>query len=210
MLEARFAGMVENFSWQRVREEKDALSALIRTCRLRRHPLGFAHGELMSANNVTARLHIWDSVKRVAQKPSWFVHTHHFDLKSVVLTGGLTNLIYAWIEDGLNLSERIYEINYGDRVSSLEATNRIGRCELVSSEAVAAGQTYAVKYGEFHNTFVPEGDFTATIAIATKRPGTPLVVGAVGGDPSYTFERRDLGSEEQSQIIETLFHNLIF
>ncbi|AEU34959.1 hypothetical protein [Granulicella mallensis] len=205
MSDLQIEKIIEDFSWNHLAERWATLSDLICACRLRRHPLGFIHGELMSYKHAAVRLHIWDSIERVMQEPRWFIHTHTFDLKSIVLTGCLTNRLYAWSEAELSPNKRLYKITYAGEVSRLEATDQLGRCEPLSSEDVNTSQTYSVDFGEFHNTFVPEGVFTATIALTIKRPGNPLVVGATNGEPSYSYSRRELNPEDQDRIVKELF-----
>lgn len=200
--------IIEEFSWRHLTERWGTLSDLIRTCRLRRHPLGFVHGELVGDEHVAMRLHIWDAIERATQEPRWFIHTHIFDLKSIVLTGSLTNHLYEWSETELNADKRLYRITYAGDVSRLEATGHLGRCEPISSEEVNTSQMYTVDCGEFHNTFVPEGAFTATIALTSKHPGTPLVVGATNGEPSYSYGRRELNSEGQGRILKEFFRRV--
>jgi hypothetical protein len=69
MLDSQLSRIIEEFSWNSIRDEWKAISAKIRCCRLRKHPLGFVHGELISRENVAIRLHIWDSTERAVQDP---------------------------------------------------------------------------------------------------------------------------------------------
>ena len=199
---------MDNFSWASVTDAWGPFSDLIRACKLRQHPLGFAHGELLRRDDTSLRLHIWDSSQRFVQEPRWLVHTHAFDLKSVVLVGQLTNHLFQWTDMISNPDSRIYRIGYEADVSRLEATDIFGRCEPVSSEDYTMGADYGVDFGDFHTSFVPEGTFTATIARTIRRPGTPLVVGEIAGRPSYSYGRNELSQHAHDHVIGELFRRL--
>jgi hypothetical protein len=57
-----------------------------------------------------------------------------------------------------------------------------------------------VAYGDFHTTEVVDDQLTATIAIAIKMSGKPLVVGSNDGLPSYSYARSEFSTEAQGEI----------
>jgi hypothetical protein len=208
MRDSQTSRIIEEFSWSTVRDEWATLSAMIRDCKLRKHPLGFVHGEVISGEDAAVRLHIWDSTERTVQEPRWMIHTHIFELKSIVLVGSLSNRMYGWTDGGPHPNAKLYQITYNGNHSCLEATAREGICEQISSLDVCRSELYTVKCGEFHNTFVPEQAYTATLALTIKRPGTPLVVGEKVGKPSYSYTRCEVSSDVQSRLVDDLMRRV--
>jgi hypothetical protein len=194
--------LIAEFSWDRVQRHQSKLLELLTQSRLKRHPLGFLHSTLMDNSNAALRLHIWKPGMRVIQEPAWLIHTHVFDLQSLVLIGSLKNVIYRWTPDTRSPEFRIYETSYRDRTSFIKATDRVGRIKLESSSEIRTGRQYSVAYGQFHQTEVQEDQFTATIALTKKYPGSSLVVGSLDGDTSHSFARSELTDDSQTQIVD--------
>ena len=196
--------LANNFSAERVLQDLAAIMQLARDAKLRKHPLGFLHGELFGNDQLALRLHIWDSAAREAQQPGWLIHTHTFSLTSVVLAGSLTNHSYTWTEGVLPPKSRLYQIGYDGISSQLRATGKFGTVQQVSAEDIAAVGFYSVSRGSFHTTVVAEGIFTATVALAVKGSGAPMVVGSIDGAPSYSYERREVTQDERERILDKL------
>jgi hypothetical protein len=196
--------LINNFSWEHVRDLKPQILSCLEHCEFRRHPLGFVHIVLMDSPNVALRFHIWIPGIRSVQEPAWLIHTHTFDLRSIVLFGKLENSLYKWEEDISPSENRLYEVTYSDGISCIVATDRIGKIQDLSSLEVSKGRGYTVAYGDFHRTEVLEDQLTATIALATKHSGNPLVVGTIDGAASYSYLRRELTDETRRAILKAL------
>lgn len=201
MTDAGINDLIRDFSWESAQASWPRMVAALAQGRLQWHPLGFLHATLVDSVETALRLHIWKPGMRHVQDPAWLIHTHVFDLRSIVLVGRLENRIHKWIPDLDHPVSRLYEISYNGYTSSLVATNRFGVCECESSLDVTRGIEYAVSYGQFHETEIAKTEFTITVALATKRSGAPLVVGAVDAKPSYSYPRRELTGNAKDQLI---------
>jgi hypothetical protein len=193
--------LIADFSRNTVQRHQSQLLKLLTESKFKRHPLGFLHSTLADRADVALRLHIWKPGMRLVQEPAWSIHTHIFDLQSLVLIGSLKNIIYSWTADNVSPQFRMYETSYRNGASVITATRKLGKLQLESTSDVSTGLQYFVARGQFHQTDVPEGHFTATIALTKKYPGTSLVVGNIDGDSSYYFVRRELTDDIQTRIV---------
>lgn len=208
MFEAEMNDLIENFEWNRVKEKWGLLSDLILRCRLKTHPFGFLHAFLVDDPHVALRLHIWDTTERHVQEPNWPIHSHVFDLRSIVLVGRLTNHSYHWSGGRLTATGRLYRTTFVGDTSRLEPTDDFGTCELVSSKEISSTDLYAVPFGDFHSSLVAEGSFAATLAVTVKGPGAPRIFGALEGEKSYSYQRHELTTRVQDRIVGELLERV--
>jgi hypothetical protein len=176
--------------------------------KIKRHPLGFLHVTLMDTADTSIRLHIWKPGERLVQEPAWLIHTHTFELTSMVLSGKLKNRVYSWTDDPIAGERRLYQTTYDDNSSSLIATDRVGKIQHESTSEISQGGQYTVPYGYFHQTEVVENQFTATIALTKKYLGNPLVVGSIGGATSHSYIRSELDGGARHQIIDEVTRSI--
>jgi hypothetical protein len=98
MLKIWFDSLVDNFSSETVYRYKREILPYLEKCEFRRHPLGFIHASLIDTDYATLRFHLWKPGMRSVQEPAWLIHTHTFELRSIVLSGKLVNRLYSWHE----------------------------------------------------------------------------------------------------------------
>jgi hypothetical protein len=160
---------------------------LLTSLNFRKHPLGFAHAGIAKEGPYALRLHVWPDFTRYQQQPYWPIHNHKFDLISRVLTGALTNRLYRVRQSSKPGYSRLYDISYEGHGSVIMATDECVSVELEASHEIIAPNLYRVNAGCFHETFVPTGIFTATLAI-TRDSAHELAIKTVGDSKSARHE----------------------
>ncbi len=176
-----------------------------------RHPLGFWHVSLGNTSEGTIRLHLWPRSSRYPQAPHWPIHTHTFDLQSIVLVGSIENRLYTTqtAHDG---SHRVYEVNYSEADSVLRDTGRIVQASLSGCSAVTARQGYRVSVSEFHETAVPDNCFAATLVLAkqvSRSEAVPLVLGDLHGLSEYRYSRSSINENDLRKGLDELRSHLL-
>ena len=171
-----------------------------------RHPLGFIHAVLARNKGYALRLHVWPDAHRYEQEPFWPIHNHKFDLTSRVLIGSLTNSEYAVIRTSEKTIYQLYDVTYGAGTSKLlQSAIQVVVKRCYSKHAVAPS-VYSVKAGAFHDTFVPRGVFTATLAL-TKDALPDADVKTVGdsqGHAEYEYIRSEIDATEKAAVVARL------
>jgi hypothetical protein len=193
--------LLNDFSWDHALHLKEEIVARLGECEFRRHPLGFIHAALIDRDDIAIRFHMWKPGMRAVQEPAWLIHTHTFELNSIVLFGELENSIYKWEPNTSSPDTRLYVATYQNGLSQIIATDQVGVPQLEFSSEIAKGSGYRVTYGDFHQTNVASDQLTATIAVATKFHGSPLIVGSLEGQASYSYAREVLNSEIRQDLI---------
>lgn len=184
MPEAWIETLLSAFSWNQAFLLKSELLETLKKCQFRQHPLGFVHAALNDSEDMALRFHIWKPGFRQVQQPSWLIHTHTFELTSLILFGELSNSVYRW-NDNSNTGtgdKQIYEAHYQNGLSQISRTDRTGSIHLEDSIEATKGSQYTVPLRQFHETTVAIDTFAATIAVAKKYGGNPLIVGDITGD----------------------------
>ena len=154
------------------------------------HPYGFLVTRLGSIDSKTFRLHIWPETPYTRQNPDWPIHSHPWEMQSLILHGHLTNCLYHVSYDNLYSTERLYQIIYDGKHSVLQATNQLVSHKLSSENVYIKGEAYYVQANDFHVTNVKEGNLTATLVVTyNANSSPPNVIGRVEGEKSYQYER---------------------
>jgi len=130
-----------------------------------RHPLGFLCFPIERGERGLC-VHAWSPLFACAEPTTSSIHTHSWDLISVVLSGELTNNRYA--VTGREPTHRVFTVQTHDEYDELRATPQLVGCRQRASEVVSAGSAYEVPVGQFHATVA---DNAVTLAISSRRLG---------------------------------------
>ncbi|WP_141715729.1 hypothetical protein [Burkholderia ubonensis] len=139
------------------------------------HPLGFVHAKLSeNAAGEIFRLHLWLPGEGHMNEQPEKIHDHRFDIESVVLTGGVRNILYKFDGD-LRGAERIVRVRYG-----------VGRSEMIESDCIGHATQIAVSdFTSPAKYFVPQGQLHRT-----ERIGSTPSVTLVRTSPAQQYEPR--------------------
>jgi hypothetical protein len=137
------------------------------------HPNGFAvfhAGEVEGLGRM--RLHVWARDQRVTLDGQPAIHSHPWDLCSLVLAGCYEDTIYRAEEfsaPGPGLLQG-YQIRFG-AASEGDATNPLPiwyRLTASEQRGVATGQCHRLAAGVLHATHVPHSSFAATLVLTSR------------------------------------------
>jgi hypothetical protein len=125
------------------------------------HPLGFTKVELtpiISGSSVS--LHIWDRCERTP------IHSHHFDMESIVIRGALLDVEHEITEcetDGMSVFSLLYREDLQERSFKRE----MGRFSTSQKRArLVCGCTYSLAKSIFHST---RAVFPQTVSVMLRR-----------------------------------------
>jgi hypothetical protein len=153
------------------------------------HPLGFAHAEICSENDLALRLHLWPKAKRRPQQPFWPIHTHAFHLQSTVLVGTIQNRFF-FVNSNQGGSKQLYRVEYRGEGSALLATKVFAEAPVDRIQVTGPGESYEVPIGAFHSSTVPEQALATTLVRVSQHANIqPKVVGTRSGSIEYYYER---------------------
>jgi hypothetical protein len=127
----------------------------------------------------------------------------------MVVVGSLTNTIYEVKRQRVQVTHRLYEAQYHGDASVLIRTHDDVSVESASEEVHIRGVQYSVEAGVFHESSVPETQFTATLVTTTPpTPLRPLIAGELAGEARYEYSRSIVDSNTRTAILTTLLHAL--
>jgi hypothetical protein len=147
---------------------------------VRWHPNGFVVFRIGDAGRLgQLRLHVWPEGDRrgVAEHPE--IHSHNWDLASLVLAGTYVDDLYAFDDD----AERFYAhaVSYDGGGDSLTPTGeRVGLRRNTRRE-VAAGSFHFIPAGMPHRTHIEPGKLVVTLVVMG--PLRPLAMVVAGPAP---------------------------
>jgi hypothetical protein len=157
------------------------------------HPLGFVSCFLNRGDQQSIRLHYWPANDRRPKTPNWPIHTHVFDLKSIILAGRVRDRQYRLANGN---AYTVYIVRYNGIDSTIVPTDQqtdvVVSCDVVRP----TGATYCVPVGTFHETVVEIADETLTLVVCTNfQAADPLVLGRAG-DAAYPYQRAAFDSAQ--------------
>jgi hypothetical protein len=157
------------------------------------HPLGFASCVLGTSDlGVKFRVHYWPPYERRTKNPDWPIHTHSYDLSSLVLQGQIEDIQYEVSEEG---EDFLYAVSYSGEDSEIKKTSRRVRVISQSSFERISGDQYSVDRGVFHQSKVKfDKEAITFVALSNWSNEAPLVLGE-NGDQKYPYERIDFDRE---------------
>lgn len=152
------------------------------------HPLGFFRKELgEDCEGSRLLLHCWPEGSRRTQEPTLLVHCHVWPLRSMILSGALTDDQWRCTGSGV-LSGALYEASNEGPVSVLTRTGRTVSLAHRRTSKVEMGGRYAVAAGVFHRTTVDVGSHCISVArIGRRVRERSEVVGPLDGDARFEY-----------------------
>ena len=160
------------------------------------HPLGFCGATIERGSDYHLKVHYWPKGDRRPKTPNWPIHTHRFELESLVLAGKITDVQYRTDKAGSDWNQ--YAVEYiGDEKRNSSWTDACKHANLteISQTTFQAGDKYRVAKGTAHQSVVSETVATLTFVKTWDRsPEGPIVFGnEQGGD--FFYERNKFKTE---------------
>jgi hypothetical protein len=153
-----------------------------------RHPLGFLCFPLVRRPEVGICVHLWTGSAPVVRTSA--VHSHSWDLTSVVLYGEVRNSVVPVFDTEARPTHRVFEVHSSGDRDEVRGTGRLVRAAGATTTVSAPGDTYELLAGVFHRTDVTPSEDTATLIRARTRAALiDLSLGAVD-TPSHSLVRR--------------------
>lgn len=151
------------------------------------HPLGFVSCVIRNdERKYTTRVHLWPKNERRTKNPDWPIHTHAYDLSSLVLNGRIRDIQYRQ-KTGSNYV--VYSVSYVGQDSSITRTDQHSSIETLVDKFRETGEEYSVLKGSFHQSSVLIDEMAVTLVVLSNFDNTdPLVLGAVG-HKIYPYDR---------------------
>lgn len=167
------------------------------------HPLGFMMATLLDEDSEKIRLHLWTNTFDKAQKPTWLVHDHTFDLTSWVLSGSIKNIEYK--ELALAETHQLYSVSYNSTGSVLTKLDQGYSFAVDKTQEVNEGETYRISAGTFHQSLSLSPRTTVTMCHTVEKKNTPpLVIGDIDGVEQYHYHRSPVHISELQVVIEQI------
>ena len=151
------------------------------------HPLGFVSCVVdESPGQYVTRVHFWPAGERRVKNPDWPIHTHSYELRSLVLSGAVRDLQYR-VESGGQW--RIYTVNYFEGGSEIVCTSGSVNAVAEVDEVRHAGAEYEVPRGIFHQTQVPLNKSAVTIVLLSNHGSEAPKVLGTEQEKTYPYDR---------------------
>jgi hypothetical protein len=166
------------------------------------HPNGFIAITLVKDGRMEVRLHLWTGAELAQEEHA--IHNHVYDLRSLVLIGGLHQTRWTIETDSQGPLEE-FTVTYANAGSALTATGNKVRPNIVSKDHFVAGDRYEVRAGEFHS-ITPAKIPSATLfaKMPADHPDLARVVGRNLPDGQLQSERQPLSPEQIEQCLRQL------
>jgi hypothetical protein len=168
------------------------------------HPLGFYHLRLLTAGNISLRLHYWPCYERPASSAITPYHDHVWSLQSCILAGSIENFIIN-LEGDRNGPYVVADIK---QIAGVDAVIPTGdRVSLMSPDVsgYAVGDHYSMPPGVFHSTEVAADVAAITIVraetmIKDRGPRTLVPFGYAGQAPARKYLDAKSGARIVSEV----------
>jgi hypothetical protein len=164
----------------------------------RMHPNGFIQLDLTA--NQLIRLHVWPDQFIQTQKTRHPVHDHSFHMKSEILTGGITNLVYEWQESEFNPQYTLYRAkptgSGQNTVLAPAAGPNTGYLRLLrlSCDTYLPGSNYSLTKRVLHDS-IPHGLTATLMTKSLLSEYSPLVAVPKGIEPDNNYSRMDVDED---------------
>lgn len=164
------------------------------------HPLGFVMATIINEGNEKIRLHLWSNSFQNAQKPTWLIHDHLFDLTSWVLSGEIENTEFK--QGNNSLTHRHYSVSYDKDGSILTKLDSGLSLSVERKDIMKKNESYAIKSGILHQSISTSKNTTVTVCHTVDvRDESPLVAGDLYGDFKYQYKRKTVTPSDLSKIV---------
>jgi hypothetical protein len=157
------------------------------------HPLGFVSCLVRSElDHFAVRVHYWPKNERRPKRPDWPIHTHVYDLSSLVLMGRVRDVQFR---EKTGLEHAVYSVSYDGDDSAISDTGQHLSIEAQIDDYHSVGEEYFVPKGTFHCTYVSRTEFALTlVALSNFEKASPLVLGQSGRE-SEPYGRQPFDKE---------------
>lgn len=164
------------------------------------HPLGFIMTSRAVNQNESMRMHVWPPGWTIdLDQKSGRVHDHCYELRSLVLQGGMKHSTYD-VSGGETKHFNVFEVRYHDGYSHLHPLGKVTGLTKVSDEEFKVGNLYCLKAGIPHSVCVREHCATIALTSSVANSGAPRVFVPAGVSQPAPFERRILSEEEKHRV----------
>lgn len=169
------------------------------------HPLGFSCLPTWRDGKRGVCIHIWHHGARITPTTSE-MHSHSWDLVSVVLYGTVGNHILDTVPCADAPTHRVFEIETGRDADRIRATSRLVTVRVRSRQSFGAGAVYRLPHGVFHVSKVHGA--AATVALGEQRDDGPdLSLGACAVH-DHVVHRTTRTAAETRQTARTALNHL--
>jgi hypothetical protein len=172
-----------------------------------RHPLGFVCLPLERDPEYGVCVHVWAPDLVRAEATTSTVHSHSWDLVSLVLYGQVVNSLSEVTEDVTNGTHRVFEVHSTGPADEIRATERRVRHRPAEQQPVGAGQVYRLPAGRFHTTRIDGDRRAATVVLGRAREQADLSLGALD-TPSHRVVRQRCDREETRSVARMVIAEL--
>ena len=161
------------------------------------HPLGFVSCVVDEYPGLyVRRVHYWPPGERRVKNPDWPIHTHSYDLESLVLSGNVRDTQYR-VSPGDQWC--VYSVNYYQGGSEIVRTSECVSAIVEVDALRHAGERYQVPRGVFHQSQVAHDQAAVTVVLLSNHGAdAPKVLGTrqaekypynrIAFDPSLCWE----------------------
>lgn len=171
------------------------------------HPLGFVSCLVESIqNNEFYRIHYWPKDLRRTKNPNWPIHTHCYDLESLILEGSITDIQYE-IKKGED--HQVYQVEYSGEDSKIIKTNSSISLDIMFAQQRYQAESYFVPKGIFHQSEVNLKATAVTFVHLSNKDNTfPLVVGE-NKAIEYPYERIKYDKNHFNSVVHRAFEDCL-
>lgn len=134
------------------------------------NPHYFGLGFIQCKINKYERIHIYHPDLMPIVNIEEEVHNHRYDFESTILLGSITNKKYEFIE-GSKQTHFLQNESCNETIKVENNQNKYGTINLISEDTVNVGESYFMRYDEFHTfqttqciTYLKRSDYKQDLA----------------------------------------------
>lgn len=169
------------------------------------NPHYFGLGFIQCKINQYERIHLYHPDLMPIVNIEEEVHNHRYDFESTILSGKINNKKYSFIESKNNPTHFLQNESCNENIKTENKDNLYGTVKLISEQWVNAGETYGMKFNEFHTfqtdkciTYLKRSDYKQELA---------QVIRPINSEVICPFSKK-LSQEECWDIIHDCLKNL--
>ena len=157
------------------------------------HPLGFASCVInIESDDNIYRVHYWPPKERRTKNPDWPIHTHAYNLSSVILLGKVQDIQYK-TTTGSEYS--VYKVEYSNGNSEIIKTEESLSLIEEINKTRTTGEEYRVEKGVFHQSAVDYDESAITFVVLSEFTDNPPLVLGGSGELRYPYDRTPFNKE---------------
>ncbi len=175
-----------------------------RDCEVHAHPLSFYRLTICSNECFDLRLHAWLNHSQSEPNGESNIHSHTWNLNSLILSGELVNRVYKFKESPKSGLE-VFEIVYGNAGSERKSLNRNVAIASVTERTLRKGDVYSLPAACFHSTEVALHTSVLTIVVAEKLARQSAFVVLPSDSPqTLLFPKKLLSQASAGKVVEEI------